>query len=94
MAETMVMPYRHQNAAKTAQFKAFFGLEGFLTIHTHSAQTFDLAAQLAGTQGMRLMNALHYATAIQSDCRFLVTNDAGIKSSEEIEVVYVKALQA
>ena len=94
VAETMVMPYRRQNAAKTAQFKAFFGLEGFLTIHTHTAQTFDLAAQLAGTQGMRLMNALHYATAIQSGCHFLVTNDAGIKSSEEIEVVYVKALQA
>ena len=43
---------------------------------------------------MRLMDALHYATAIQSGCRFLITNDAGIKSSEEIEVIYVKALQA
>ena len=94
VAETMVMPYRHENTAKIAQFKAFFGLEGFLTVHSHTAQTFDLAAQFAGTQGMRLMDALHYATAIQSGCRFLITNDAGIKSSDEIEVIYVKALQA
>jgi predicted nucleic acid-binding protein len=94
VAETMVIPYRHNNPAKIAQFKAFFGLEGFLTVHAHTVQTFDLAAQFAGTQGMRMMDALHYATAIQSGCRFLVTNDAGIKSSEEIEVIYVKALQA
>lgn len=94
VAETMVMPYRYKNTAKVAQFKAFFGLEGFLMVHAHTAQTFDLAAQLAGTQGMRLMDALHYATAIQSGCRFLVTNDTGIKSSGEIEVIHVKALQA
>ena len=94
VAETMVMPYRHKNMAKIAQFKTFFSLEGFLTVHAHTAQTFDLAAQFAGTQNMRLMDALHYATAIQSGCRFLITNDAGIKSSDEIEVIYVKALQA
>ena len=96
VAETMVMPYRHNNTAKIAQFKAFFGLPGFLTVHTHPAQTFDLAAQFAGRQGMRLIDALHYATAIESGCRFLVTNDAGtgIKSSDEIEVIYVKDLLA
>ena len=94
VAETMVMPYRHKNTTKIAQFKAFFGLQGFLTVHAHTAQTFDLAAQLAGTQGMRLIDALHFATAIESGCRFLVTNDASIKSSDEIEVIYVKALQA
>ena len=94
VAETMVMPCRHNNTAKIAQFKAFFGLPGFLTVHAHTAQTFDLAAQLTGTQGMRLMDALHFAMAIESSCRFLVTNDTGIKSSDEIEVIYVKALQA
>lgn len=92
VAETMVMPYRAQDVARIAKFKAFFGLEGFLTIHTHTAQTFDLAAQLAGTQGMRLMDALHYATAIQSGCRFLVTNDRRIDSSAALEIISVKAL--
>lgn len=92
VAETMVMPYRTQDVTRIAKFKAFFGLEGFLTIHAHTAQSFDLAAQIAGTQGMRLMDALHYATAIQSGCHFLVTNDAGIKSSAALEVVAVKAL--
>ncbi len=93
VAETMVMPYRHRNVTQIAQFKAFFGLEGFLTIYAHTAQTFDLAAQLAGTQGMRLMDALHCATAIQCGCHFLVTNDGGIKSSDGLEVISVKALQ-
>ena len=68
VAETMVMPNRHKNMAKIAQF--------------------------AGTKNMRLMAALHYATAIQSGCRFLITIDEGMKSSDEIEVIYVKGLQA
>lgn len=80
--------------AKIAQFKAFFGLEGFLTVHSHTAQTFDLAAQCAATQNMRLRDALHLATALQSGCRFLITNYAGIKSSDEIKVIHVKVLQA
>ena len=41
---------------------------------------------------MRLMDALHYATAIEAGCRFMVTNDGGIKSSDELEVVSVKSL--
>ena len=92
VAETMVMPYRHNNMAKTAQFKAFFSLEGFLTVHSHTAQTFDLAAQFAGTRNMRLIDALHYATALQAGCRFFITNDAGIKSTDELEVIQIKAL--
>ena len=80
--------------AKIAQFKAFFGLEGFLTVHSHTAQTFDLATQCAATQNMRLRDALHLATALQSGCRFLITNYAGIKSSDEIKVIHVKVLQA
>ena len=94
VAETMVMPYRHRNVTQIAKFKSFFELEGFLTIYAHTAQTFDLAAQFAGTQGMRLTDALHYATAIQSGCRFLVTNDGGIKNSDALEIISVKALQA
>ena len=81
VAETMVMPYRHGNLTKIAKFKAFFGLDGFLTVPAYTAQTFDLAAQLAGTQGMRLIDALHYATAIQLGCRFLVTNDGASKAA-------------
>lgn len=92
IAETMVMPYRHQNMAKIAQFKAFFSLEGFLTVHSHSAQTFDLAAQFAGTRNMRLIDALHCATALQAGCRFLVTNDMGFKSGDGLEVIQLNAL--
>lgn len=90
IAETLVKPYQTDNLALAASFKAFFRTEDFLSIQPHDAETFDLAAQLRAKRGLKFIDALHYATAIQAGCKFFVTNDDGIQSSDVLEVVSVK----
>lgn len=92
IAETLVKPYQTGNLALAASFKAFFRTEDFLSIQPHDAETFDLAAQLRSRRGLKFIDALHYATAIQAGCKFFVTNDGGIQSSDVLEVVSVKSL--
>ena len=92
IAETLVKPYQTDNLALAASFKAFFRTEDFLSIQLHDAETFDLAAQLRAKRGLKFIDALHYATAIQAGCKFFVTNDGGIQSSDVLEVVSVKIL--
>jgi len=92
IAETLVKPYQTDNLALVASFKAFFSTENFLSIQTHGAETFDLAAQLRAHRGLKFIDALHYATAIQSGCKFMVTNDNGIQSSNVLEVISIKTL--
>lgn len=92
IAETLVKPYQTDNLALAASFKAFFRTEDFLSIQPHDAETFDLAAQLRAKRGLKFIDALHYATAIQAGCKFFVTNDGGIQSSDALEVVSVKIL--
>ena len=92
IAETLVKPYQTDNLALAASFKAFFRTEDFLSIQPHDAETFDLAAQLRAKRGLKFIDALHYATAIQAGCKFFVTNDGGIQSSDVLEVVSVKIL--
>lgn len=70
----------------------FFSLENFLSIQPHDAETFDLAAQLRAGRGMKFIDALHYATAIRSGCKFFITYNGGIQSSDALEVVVVKNL--
>jgi predicted nucleic acid-binding protein len=92
IAETLVKPYQTDNLVLAASFKAFFRTEDFLSIQPHDAETFDLAAQLRAKRGLKFIDALHYATAIQAGCKFFVTNDGGIQSSDVLEVVSVKIL--
>lgn len=92
IAETLVKPYQTGNLALVASFKEFFSMENFLSIRPHDAETFDLAAQLRAGRGMKFIDALHYATAIRSGCKFFVTNDGGIPSSDALEIIVVKNL--
>ena len=36
---------------------------------------------------LKFIDALHLATAVQAGCQYLITNDAGISSSEGLEVI-------
>lgn len=92
IAETLVKPYQTGNQSLVANFKAFFSTEDFLSICPHDAGAFDLAAQLRATRGLKFIDALHYATAIRAGCKFFVTNDGGIQSSDVLEVILVNKL--
>lgn len=94
VAETLVKPYQSDNIGLAASFKAFFATDDFLSVQSHDADTFDLAAQLRGKRGMRFVDALHYATALKAACKFFVTNDAGFKSDDAMEVVSIKAFKS
>lgn len=92
IAEALVKPYQTGNMALVASFKEFFSMENFLSIQPHDAEIFDLAAKLRAGRGLRFIDALHYATAIRAGCKFFITNDGGIQSSDVLEVVVIKNL--
>lgn len=92
IAETMVQPYKLGNIAMIEQFKAFFAQDDFLTILSHDDKAFDLAAKISGTKGMKLVDSLHMATALQAGCDYLITHDKGIKPVDGIRIVQLSTL--
>lgn len=92
VAEVMVHPYRSMSAAEIARGKAFFAREDFINVLRHDASAFDTASQLRATSNMKMMDALHYATALQAGCRYLLTNDGDFKGSGQLEVISVRSL--
>jgi len=87
IAEVMVHPYKFGNLATIERFKAFFAQEDFLTILSHDSGAFDLASQLTGTKGMKLVDSLHMATALQAGCAYMLTHDNGMKPVEGIRII-------
>ncbi len=92
VAETLYRPYKLGDALRVSEFKAFFGDEEFITVLPHSTRVFELAAELAPTRSMKLIDALHYATAALAGCTFILTNDRGFTSTKAIEVLRIDEL--
>jgi predicted nucleic acid-binding protein len=87
LAEILVKPYREGDNDAVAAIKRFFARENFISLTPHSLETFDLAAELRGRRGGKLIDALHYATAIQAGCSIFLSNDHGFTSSEGLEAL-------
>jgi predicted nucleic acid-binding protein len=94
VAETLYKPYQVNDALRVSEFKEFFNNEEFITVLPHTKKAFELAAELAPKRAMRLIDALHYATAALAGCKFILTNDRGFASSESIEVIHLGDLLA
>ena len=92
VAETLYKPYRLDDMMRVSEFKAFFSNEEFLTVLPHSTEAFELAAELSPKRGMKLMDALHFATAVLSACQFILTNDAGFSTGKEIQIINLQDL--
>ena len=92
ISEVMVGAYKHADPTLATRFKQFFSQNNFLTICNHDAQLFDAAVQLVAKGGLKFIDALHVATAVQGQCAYFVTNDKGIKSDAYISVVQLETL--
>ncbi len=92
VAETLYKPYQADDALRVSEFKEFFAQEEFITVLPHTKKVFELAAELSPKRGMKLIDALHYATAVLAGCKFFLTNDQGFASSQAIEVIQLGTL--
>jgi len=50
------------------------------------------AARVGARKGLKLVEALHFAAAMESECAIFLTDDARIRSSDGIEVVTAASL--
>jgi predicted nucleic acid-binding protein len=89
VAELMVHPYRSCNAIEIARGKAFFARKNFITVLGHGPEVFDTAARLRATDSLKLIDALHYATATHAGCRYFLTHDKDFNALESNETVQV-----
>ena len=97
VAEFMVHPYRSNNAGEIARVKGFFTRKNFLTVLAHTGEIFDAASRLRAHHPVKLIDALHYATAAQAQCRFFITNDkdfGALSSSHGLEVINLSEVQS
>ena len=87
VAELLVKPHRDDDTATIQGIRQLFAREHFIQRLSHDAECFELAAELRGKHGGKLMDALHFATAMRGGCRFFLSNDHAFTSTERLTVL-------
>ena len=93
IAELLVKPMQTDDRVNIERIHALFDNElGYFEAIPHPRETLVLAAQLRATQRLKMIDAIHAATAIKGGCKYFVTHDAGLaKNFQGLEVVDIKA---
>lgn len=94
VSELLVKPWQDGDAAALDGIRKLFAREHFIRRLPHDAACFELAAELRGTRGGKLIDALHYATALRNGCHFLLSNDRGFKSDNRLIVLSLRDFTA
>lgn len=88
IAELLVKPIRENDVVNIEKIKSIFGANGFFDSISHDRETMELAAHIRATQNLKMIDAIHAATAIRAKCSHFITHDGQIyKNTKGIEVV-------
>ena len=86
VAECLVQPSRKKNAAAIALYEEFFD-EGSVEITKLDGALARRAALASRELGLKLIDSIHYLSAREAGCAYLLTADTRFKSTDSITVI-------
>ena len=93
IAELLVKPIRENDIVNVERIKSMFGENGFFEAVSHNRETIELAAHIRATQNLKMIDAIHAATAIRAKCSHFITHDGQIyRNTKGIKVIDVMKL--
>jgi predicted nucleic acid-binding protein len=92
VAECLYGAYKLGNAALEARYLEIFNDVALFEIAPVDGERLKAAARMGAQKGLKLVDALHFLAALESQCDVFITNDARFRYSHGIEVVHVEQL--
>lgn len=83
--ECMVGPLMNGDGDALRAYRALFGCEA-VSVLSCPSRVFDRAAVIRADHGLRPVDALHLATAIEGGCERFLTNDVRLTCVSDIEI--------
>lgn len=82
--ECLVGPFKQQDAKSEGDFRAFFSSD--VLILPITARVGENAARIRATYGLKPLDSLHLAAAIEHGCTLFITNDGRLSSFPSIPI--------
>lgn len=89
LTEVLIKPIRDNRIQVVQSHKELLLDPELFTLISPNQDTFLFAAELGGKSSMRTPDAIHMACAIESKCKYFLTNDKGIKSTGDVSAAQI-----
>lgn len=89
LAEVLVKPLQDRNSVLESLCFQFICNRGGLRVRPVDKQILVEAARIRAVHGLRLPDAIHIATALDTGCQVLLTNDRRLRKVGDLEVFYL-----
>lgn len=87
LCEVLVVPFRENNARLIAGYRQFIEQSGAFEIQPTTLETYVRASLCCAQLGFKTPDAIHMATAIETECEMFVTNDKRLKAPHGVQMV-------
>ena len=88
LAECLIRPARQNNQALIALYQNFFA-EGRIELVGIDGALTRRAALVGGALGLKLIDAIHYVSALEAGCGYFLTGDSRFRSGPDLRVIGV-----
>lgn len=92
VAEYLYGAFRRQSRELEKSYDRLFFEERTFALHPVDLETLIEAARLGASLGLRLIDAVHFRTAVATQCDIFVTNDRRFRSSHGVRIVQIGEL--
>ena len=89
IAECIYLPSRGGHHQLIAAYEAFFNTAGNVRLIALNGEIAKRAALKGGSWGLKLLDAIHFESAIDAECTVFLTADLGFKSIDQLQVLHV-----
>ena len=89
LAEVLVKPISIGDSTLIDTYKAMVSSSNSLTVLPVTRQVLVRAAKVRSDLGLRLPDAIHFASALEKGCVSFLTNDREMKTDEHIHLVLI-----
>ncbi|WP_089727784.1 type II toxin-antitoxin system VapC family toxin [Candidatus Thiosymbion oneisti] len=93
LCESLIQPFKIESAEGITIYRSFLEESGVFDPVAPSRDIFVQAAFLAGTTAMKIPDAIHVATALESKCEMMLTNDKKMRTTKELEKILLSDYQ-
>lgn len=86
-AECLVKPLKENDTNSIARYEHFLVHSDSISLIPISLDILRRASLFRAHRSIRLPDAIHVATAIESDCKYIISNDKGLPDIENIHII-------
>ena len=91
LAECLYHPAQTGNTKLISIYEALFENSGGIELIALSGELAKRAAIKGGLLGLKLVDAIHYISALEAGCDYFITSDARFRSGPKLKVILISA---